>query len=197
MPRRPRTPAHRIESGLLSPDQLRIESERWQSLVHRYLGFYSNEQKPQVAGLVRDWAVDLVRNSFGSAPNKSRIYDAASPRMSGFFHSRLRLHFLCDQFIHPYPQKLLDQCACLSECRPGCHFFAGTKTVSRGRSDRIVTACGGRKIANFAFRSPGVGYLAFGLSELSPTLDRAPANHVPRSHKCGELRAKLRSLVRS
>jgi hypothetical protein len=54
MPRRTRTPPHRIESGLLSPDQLRIESERWESLVHHYLAFYSDEQKPQGVELVRD-----------------------------------------------------------------------------------------------------------------------------------------------
>ena len=76
--------------------------------VHRYLAFYSNEQKPQVAGLVRDWAVDLVRNSFGSAPNKSRIYDAASPRMSHSVRGESQGWFNVED-APPKPSKIEDE----------------------------------------------------------------------------------------
>jgi len=46
----------------LSQDELSIESSRWQSLVSRYLGQYSDRQKPQVTALIQAWCADVVRN---------------------------------------------------------------------------------------------------------------------------------------
>jgi hypothetical protein len=87
--RRSRTSPRRIASGLLSADQLAVEAARWDRLIDRYLDLYSDQQRGQITGLVRAWAVDVVRSSV-PASCAPRIYDAASPRMSHNMHGESR-----------------------------------------------------------------------------------------------------------